>query len=275
MKNLKEITEALQDAGIENANELAESIKAQVDEAISEAKTELQEQYDLKLAETVTVQQELAETKAAEKLKTLEEELIQWHEQTLTEEVAQVNNELQVAQEIRTIRAGMEKVVEGLRDIGIDATQLMESAAAAEVLQLQEEVATLRNELELSDYETKRFQRAFVVSEATRSLSDFTRERVINAANSLSEEIELPRFSALVEAIVTQEFLNEGRNIKEDDDDSGDNDSDNSDDKGSDGDEPLNEKGKKKKKVDESYGIKATIPSATPPSFADIFGGRR
>nr|DAJ82779.1 MAG TPA: Selenoprotein S (SelS) [Caudoviricetes sp.] len=273
MKTLKEITEALQDSGVENASELAESIKPQIDEAINAARSELQEQYDLKLAETVTTQQELAESKAEEKLKALEEELIQWHEQTLTEEVAQVSNQLQVAQEIRTIRAGMEKVVEGLRDIGIDATQLMESAAAAEVVQLQEEVATLRNELELSDYETKKFQRAFVVSEATRTLSDFTRERVINAANNLSEEIELPRFSALVEAIVTQEFLNEGRNLKEDDEDNADNDS-SSDDSMKD-DEPLNEKDKKKKKVNESYGINAKIPAATAPSFADIFGGRR
>lgn len=193
------IEQLLESIGVENAKEVAK----QLDEHINGRIQQIEDEYEVKLAESATRLQEEAEKVAKEELEEHKENLLLWHKAILNQELTECNNQLKIAAEIRTIRSGMEKILEGMKEVGIDTTQMFENVAASEVVALQDEIAALKEEINQKEYHTNALQRAFIVSESTRDMTDVERDKIIASADAIDESIEPERFKKLIESIIS------------------------------------------------------------------------
>lgn len=241
--SIKEILEA---AGVENFDEVATQIEEALSHQIEDKIKELDEQYDVRLAEVSVKMQDKAEEMAKEKLAEESQALKEWHTYVIEQELAEVENNLKVAADVKRVRSGMEKMLEGIKEAGVDITQVFENVCAAEVLEMQDKINSLEIALVESKRKAKAFQRAFIVSEATRSLTDVTRDAIVSAADAIDESIEAEKFTSLVKLIIETKQAED--KLKENDDAEADDEVD-----GDDEEEAVNEKGKKKKATNESF----------------------
>lgn len=242
--SIKEILEA---AGVENSAEVATQIEETLSHQIEDKIKELDEQYDVRLAEASVKMQEKAEEMAKEKLAEESQALKEWHTYVIEQELAEVDNNLKVAADVKRVRSGMEKMLEGIKEASVDITQVFENVCAAEVLEMQDKINSLEIALVESKRKAKAFQRAFIVSESTRTLTDVTRDAIVSAADAIDESIEAEKFTSLVKLIIETKQAED--KLKENDDDSeADDEAD-----GDDEEEAVNEKGKKKKATNESF----------------------
>ena len=244
--SIEQLIESLNLGDGVDTKQLAKDFENAVNEAVEAGKAsyqaELENQYDLKLAESLVQLQESAEQKAQTQLEEHKKELEEYHNHVLQTELAAVDNQLKVAADVRSVRSGLEKIMEGMKEAGIDLSQIHESAVASQIAQLEEQVALGEAVSAVQEYEIKRFQRAFIVSEATRGLTDVARDAVVKSADALDESIETPRFKQLVDILVADKPLAEATAktvTKESDDDAED-------------DEETSDKSKKKDDIQES-----------------------
>lgn len=193
------IEQLLESIGVENSKEVAKQLEEHINGRIQN----IEDEYEVKLAEAATRLQEEAEKVAKEELEEHKENLLLWHKAILNQELTECNNQLKIAAEIRTIRNGMEKILEGMKEIGIDTTQMFENVAASEVVSLQDEIEILKESINQKEHQLTAFQRAFIVSESTRNMTDVERDKIVASADAIDESIEPERFKKLIENIIS------------------------------------------------------------------------
>lgn len=252
--NFKEL---LEKAGVENSQDVADQISTAIQEAVQAKQKEMEDTFQVKLAEALVRVEEAAEAKKQAELEQEKTSLLEWHTFVIQQELAEVDNSLKVAAEVKKVRSGLEKVMEGMKEAGLNITQVFESAVASEVIAMQDQVQALEEALAEANNRTKAFQRAFVVAEATRGMKDTKRDAVIDSADKIDESIEISRFKSLVELIKESKEMEDKVKDKEVDEE----------------DDDEDEKDGKKKKVEEGYSSNNPFERANPSDFtrgADI-----
>lgn len=246
--NIKELLENLGIADEAQQEAFTSAVDSYVTESQAEYKKSLDEKNAVELAKKLESLQKKNEKTFKESLdKAVEEttaQLVEYHESELARQLAEVSEQLKVAQDVRNVRSGMMKVMEGLKEAGIETSQLLESVVADEIKALQESLAEKDNLLEESQKATKAAYRAFLVSEATRSMADSQRDSVVDIMAQIDESYSSDQFKKMLDLVIMEKKL-----VKEDDDE------DKADDADKAGDDKADDKadGKEdKKEVDES-----------------------
>ena len=103
----------------------------------------------------------------------------------------------------------MMKVMEGLKEAGIETSQLLESVVADEIKALQESIAEKDNLLEESQKATKAAYRAFLVSEATRSMADSQRDSVVDIMAQIDESYSSDQFKKMLDLVIMEKKLDD------------------------------------------------------------------
>lgn len=246
--NIKELLESLGITDAAQQEAFTSAVDSYVTESQAEYKKSLDEKNAVELAKKLESLQKKNEKTFKESLdKAVEEttaQLVEYHESELARQLAEVSEQLKVAQDVRNVRSGMMKVMEGLKEAGIETSQLLESVVADEIKALQESLAEKDNLLEESQKATKAAYRAFLVSEATRSMADSQRDSVVDIMAQIDESYSSDQFKKMLDLVIMEKKL-----VKEDDDE------DKADDADKAGDDKADDKadGKEdKKEVDES-----------------------
>lgn len=191
------IQQILENAGVENAEVLAQSLEEHIQTRLDD----LEMKYEHQLVESISSASELSEETLDEQLVEHKEKLQEWHQSVLEQELAQVDNQLKVAADIRKVRAGLEKIVEGLQQCGVSTTQLYETTLTAELALVNDQVSVLQEELMIANDEAQAYNRAFIVSEATKGLTMMERDEVIKSADSINECYDINQFREIIESV--------------------------------------------------------------------------
>ena len=246
--NIKELLESLGITDEAQQEAFTSAVDSYVTESQAEYKKSLDEKNAVELAKKLESLQKKNEKTFKESLdKAVEEtiaQLVEYHESELARQLAEVSEQLKVAQDVRNVRSGMMKVMEGLKEAGIETSQLLESVVADEIKALQEILAEKDNLLEESQKATKAAYRAFLVSEATRSMADSQRDSVVDIMAQIDESYSSDQFKKMLDLVIMEKKL-----VKEDDDE------DKADDADKAGDDKADDKAdskEDKKEVDES-----------------------
>lgn len=247
--NIKELLENLGITDESQQEAFTSAVDSYVTESQAEYKKSLDEKNAVELAKKLESLQKKNEKTFKESLdKAVEEttaQLVEYHESELARQLAEVSEQLKVAQDVRNVRSGMMKVMEGLKEAGIETSQLLESVVADEIKALQESLAEKDNLLEESQKATKAAYRAFLVSEATRSMADSQRDSVVDIMAQIDESYSSDQFKKMLDLVIMEKKL-----VKEDDDEDKADDADKAgDDKA---DDKADSKEDNKKEVDES-----------------------
>lgn len=246
--NIKELLESLGITDAAQQEAFTSAVDSYVTESQAEYKKSLDEKNAVELAKKLESLQKKNEKTLKESVdKAVEEttaQLVEYHESELARQLAEVSEQLKVAQDVRNVRSGMMKVMEGLKEAGIETSQLLESVVADEIKALQESLAEKDNLLEESQKATKAAYRAFLVSEATRSMADSQRDSVVDIMAQIDESYSSDQFKKMLDLVIMEKKL-----VKEDDDDKADADDKAGDDKASD---KADDKKEGAKEVDES-----------------------
>lgn len=242
---IKELLESLGITDEAQQEAFTTAVNSYVTESQAEYKKTLEEKNAVELAKKLESLQKKNDKTLKESLdKAVEEttaQLVEYHESELARQLSEVSEQLKVAQDVRNVRSGMMKVMEGLKEAGIETSQLLESVVADEIKALQESIAEKDKLLSESQSATKSAYRAFLVSEATRGMADSQRDSVVDIMEQIDESYTSDQFKKMLDLVIMEKKL-----VKEDDDkndaDKGDEDKD-SENKADD---------KEDKKVDES-----------------------
>nr|DAW04161.1 MAG TPA: hypothetical protein [Caudoviricetes sp.] len=245
--NIKELLESLGITDAAQQEAFTSAVDSYVTESQAEYKKSLDEKNAVELAKKLESLQKKNEKTLKESVdKAVEEttaQLVEYHESELARQLAEVSEQLKVAQDVRNVRSGMMKVMEGLKEAGIETSQLLESVVADEIKALQESLTEKDNLLEESQKATKAAYRAFLVSEATRSMADSQRDSVVDIMAQIDESYSSDQFKKMLDLVIMEKKL-----VKEDDEDKADADDKAGDDKAS--EDKADDK--EDKKVDES-----------------------
>lgn len=219
---MSEIKTLLESIGLEDdkAKELVESIESHLATKVDEIKTRLEEENQLAIAKKLEALASQSEIKLHEELETEKNNLKEYHEYVIAEELAKVQNELKIVEDVKQVRNGLNKVLEGLKEAGLENSQIFENVAAHQIEEVNEKLTESNVKLEEAMYQAKRYQRAFVVSEETRDLSLADRDYVISVADSLDEDVDIERFTKMVGLLVEEKKLT--NKVKKEDDDNDD-----------------------------------------------------
>nr|DAI10722.1 MAG TPA: hypothetical protein [Caudoviricetes sp.] len=246
--NIKELLESLGITDEAQQEAFTSAVDSYVTESQAEYKKSLDEKNAVELAKKLESLQKKNEKTLKESVdKAVEEttaQLVEYHESELARQLTEVSEQLKVAQDVRNVRSGMMKVMEGLKEAGIETSQLLESVVADEIKALQESLAEKDNLLEESQKATKAAYRAFLVSEATRSMADSQRDSVVDIMAQIDESYTSDQFKKMLDLVIMEKKL-----VKEEDEDKADADDKAGDDKASD---KADDKKEGAKEVDES-----------------------
>lgn len=243
---IKELLESLGITDEAQQEAFTMAVNSYVTESQADYKKSLEEKNAVELAKKLESLQKKNEKTLKESLdKAVEEttaQLVEYHESELARQLSEVSEQLKVAQDVRNVRSGMMKVMEGLKEAGIETSQLLESVVADEIKALQESIAEKDKLLEESQRATKTAYRAFLVSEATRGMADSQRDSVVDIMEQIDESYTSDQFKKMLDLVIMEKKL-----VKEDDDDKDDADKDAED---KDSEDKADDK--EDKKVDES-----------------------
>lgn len=243
---IKELLESLGITDEAQQEAFTTAVNSYVTESQADYKKSLEEKNAVELAKKLESLQKKNEKTLKESLdKAVEEttaQLVEYHESELARQLSEVSEQLKVAQDVRNVRSGMMKVMEGLKEAGIETSQLLESVVADEIKALQESIAEKDKLLEESQRATKTAYRAFLVSEATRGMADSQRDSVVDIMEQIDESYTSDQFKKMLDLVIMEKKL-----VKEDDD------KDASEDKDAEGKDSEDKAADKEdKKVDES-----------------------
>lgn len=204
---------------------LTEMVNKEIEEKLAESKAEMETKYNADLAKKAAEYKKLAEEKAQIEYADKAEKLQEWHEYVIAEELKQVDEQLKVAEEVRNVRLGLQKIVEGMNEAGMPLTQVFEAAVVAEISALQESIEAYDAITNTLEKDAKAYQRAFLVSEATVGLTSVQKDAVIKQADVIDESLSADEFKSVLDIIIAdKKGIAESK--KADDEDDADKDAD-------------------------------------------------